>query len=395
MYADPGAKSRYLVRGGKLVRLPDSLAGFVRTPLFSARTKLRLLAEPFIKPASRDGDESVEQFVLRRLGREFLDYAINPLVGGVYAGDPAKLSVRHAFPKLHALEQRYHSLILGQVLGARERRRREETSKQSAPKFSFDKGLQVLTDELCHQLGNAVRFGTHVVRICRMSDGWQIFGGPSGKETLGEFGTVLFAGTARALARLQVDADLAPDLSPLAAIPSPPIASVVLAFRRADVAHPLDGFGVLVPEVENLNILGTIFSSTLFPKRTPAGHVMLTTYLGGTRQPDLALLNPERQVIMVLRDLEKLLGVRGQPVFEHHHCFPKSIPQYEVGYGRFKYLLDEAESKCPGLFFAGQYRDGISLGDCIVSGHNSADRIQAWLGAQFRQNDFNQWEAAA
>ena len=140
MYSDPAAANRYLVRDGKPVALPDSLLRFLGTPLFSTAAKLRLLAEPFIGPAAADAEESVAEFVLRRLGREFLDYAINPLVGGVYAGDPAMLSVKQAFPKLHALEQKYRSLIVGQFLGARERKRRAEVSKQNANKLSFRRG---------------------------------------------------------------------------------------------------------------------------------------------------------------------------------------------------------------------------------------------------------------
>src|SRR5204863_2732257 len=121
---------------------------FFGTELFSAGAKLRLFREPFIRRSPASCEESLGQFVVRRIGQEFLDYAINPFVAGVYAGDPARLSVKHAFPKLHALEQKYGSLILGQLLGARERKRRGETSKQNANKISFDDGLQVLTDAL-------------------------------------------------------------------------------------------------------------------------------------------------------------------------------------------------------------------------------------------------------
>src|SRR5205807_9460094 len=135
---------------------------FLRTKLFSARAKLGLLKEPFIRRCSASDEESLAELVLRRLGQEFLDYAINPFVAGVYAGDPARLSVKHAFPKLHALEQKYGSLIRGQVLGARERKKRGEASKQNAKKISFDQGLQVLTDTLHAQLAGAVQLQSRV-----------------------------------------------------------------------------------------------------------------------------------------------------------------------------------------------------------------------------------------
>jgi oxygen-dependent protoporphyrinogen oxidase len=379
IYSDPAAVRRYVVRRGKPTALPGSLPGFIRTRLFTTAAKFRLLAEPFIPPSPADREESVEQFVLRRLGRDFLDYAINPLVGGVYAGDPAKLSVKHAFPKLHALEQRYRSLILGQILGARERRRRKEVSKQSARKLSFDEGLQVLTDELRARLGPAARFGAPVNSVRQTSDGWEIQARIEGRDQTEEHGAVLFAGSAHQLAKVSILANDAPALAPLAQIYYPPVASVVLGFRREDVAHPLDGFGMLIPQVEGFNSLGTLFSSTLFPHRAPAGHVALTSYLGGARHPQIAMLAPDRLMELVLRDLRKLLGVSGRPTFVHHFVFPKAIPQYEVGYGRFKDLMRAFEDKCPGCFIAGHARDGISLGDSIVSGHDAAERVIARL----------------
>ena len=379
LYSDPAAGKRYLVRDGRLVLLPDSIPAFLGTRLFSPAAKLGLLLEPFIPPAPADREESVEQFVLRRLGREFLNYAINPLVGGVYAGDPAKLSVKHAFPKLHALEQKYRSLILGQFLGARERKRRAEVSKQNAGKVSFDEGLQVLTDEMRVQLGPAVRLKTPVRSLRQTSNGWQVLTETGGEKESEKYGAVLFAGTAHRLAQLDIIADDAPDLRSMSEVYYPPVASVVLGFRREQVRHPLDGFGVLIPQVEGFNILGTIFSSSLFPNRAPAGYVLLTCYLGGARNPELASLEPATQSEMVRLDLHKLLGVTGQPVFEHQFAFPKAIPQYEVGYGRFKNLMNDTELKCPGLFLAGHYRDGISLADSIVSGHDAATRIQQHL----------------
>jgi oxygen-dependent protoporphyrinogen oxidase len=397
MYSDPAAANRYLVRDGKLVPLPDSFLRFLRTPLFSTAAKLRLLAEPFIGPAAADCEESVAEFVLRRLGREFLDYAINPLVGGVYAGDPARLSVKQAFPKLNAVEQKYHSLIVGQFLGSRERKRRAEVSKQNANKLSFDEGLQVLTDELARQLGSAVRLGSPVTAIQQTKQGWVVAASIDGKQCWTGHSAVFFAGTAHRLAQLQILAENAPDLSSLSEIYYPPVASIVLGFRRQDVAHPLDGFGMLIPQVEGFDTLGAVFSSSLFQNRAPAGQVTLTSYLGGARNPDLALQEPAALVRLVVEDLRKLLGVRGRPTFEHQFVYRKAIPQYEVGYGQFKELMSRAETKCPGLFLGGHYRDGISLGDSLVSGHDTAARIGNYLassGADLQPSDL-QIKAAA
>lgn len=380
LYSDPGAENRYVVRGARPVKLPVSPPGFLGTELFSLRAKLRLMAEPFIRRAPADLEESLAQFVVRRIGQEFLDYAINPFVAGVYAGDPARLSVRHGFPKLHAIEQRYGSLIVGQFLGARERKRRGEVSKQEAKKISFDEGLQVLVDTLWDRLGNAVRVNCPVRGIQQASGRWTVVSQPQGRrEETKPHSAVLLAAPAYRLAQLRVAGQADLSLSPLAQIHYPPVASVVLGFRREDVAHPLDGFGMLIPQVEGFSILGSLFSSSLFPNRAPAGQVLITSYVGGVRAPKLALGSPEELFTLTLRDLRRILGVKGDPTFRHRVLYQQAIPQYEVGYGRFKDLMNQAEEKAPGLFFAGHYRDGISLGDSILSGHNIVERIATYI----------------
>jgi oxygen-dependent protoporphyrinogen oxidase len=154
---------------------------------------------------------------------------------------------------------------------------------------------------------------------------------------------------------------------------------VVLGFRREDVKHPCEGYGMLIPKVEGFKILGTIFSSSLFPNRAPAGHILLTSYIGGERQPELALLPPDKLVAMTCEDLRVLLGVNGKPTFQHTVLYPKAIPQYNIGYGRYREWMNEIENRATGLFFAGHYRDGVSLGDSIVSGCNITGRVADFL----------------
>jgi len=392
LYSAPEAEARYIVRYRRPIAMPGSPLGFFTTELFTAKAKLAVLREPFV-PARRDGrEESVAEFVKRRLNQEFLDHAIDALVAGVYAGDPYKLSVQQAFPRLAELESRYGSLIKGQIFGAGERKRRGEVARDRAPKFSFDEGLQVLPDTLAQQLGEAVKLNTSVKKLTRSSDGWRVSTSAGEAEHL----AVIFCGTAYKLAELKIEggtgnpssADGAHrvtsptgkiDLLPFAEIRYPPVASVVLGFRREDVAHSCQGFGMLVPKIESFNILGTIFSSSLFPNRAPAGQLTLTSYLGGERQPELALLPGNKLVELTCADLHVLLGVRGQPRFVHCVVYPRAIPQYNLGYGRYRELLTDIEDQAPGLFFAGHYRDGVSLGDSILSGCNLVERVDKVL----------------
>lgn len=379
LYSNPEMKNRYIVRGGRPVAMPLSAGQFVTTKLFSLGTKLGLLKEPFIKPCPPDVEENLAEFVVRRLGREFLDYAINPFVAGVYAGDPRCLSVKHAFPKLHALEQKYGSLLKGQFLGARERKKRGTVSKQTAKMMSFDEGLQVLTDALGNQLADCIRFNAPVRRIEQSPDGWTIHYHTNGGETTATFSTILLTAPAYRLAELEFESGSNTNLSLLAEIKYPPVSSVVLGFRRQDVKHPLDGFGVLIPEKEGFQILGTIFTSSLFPGRAPEGHVTLASYVGGTRAPELALKESGELVDLVIADLKRLLGVTGEPTFKSIKSYPKAIPQYEVGYDKYKNFMNAFEEKMPGILLGGHYRDGISLSDSILAGLNAADRIEERL----------------
>ena len=378
---DPKAEARYVVRYKRPIEMPGSPLGFFTTELFSAKAKLAVLCEPFRK-RRRDGkEESIAEFVIRRLHKEFLDHAIDALVAGVYAGDPYKLSVPQAFPKLGQLEAKYGSLIKGQILGARERKRRGEVAKDRAPKFSFDEGLQVLPDSLHAQLGDAIRLNTRVTKLKQLPDGWALHLQEREEEIRVEHSAVIYAGTAFKLAELEIDAAQPLKLQRLSEIRYPPVASVVLGFRREDVRHPVEGFGMLIPKVEGFKILGTIFSSSLFPNRAPAGHLTLTSYIGGERYPELASLPAGKLVELTCEDLRVLLGVRGRPVFQHTFLYPKAIPQYNVGYGAYRELMSDAEQKAPGLFLAGHYRDGVSLSDSIVSGCNVVERIEQFLSA--------------
>jgi protoporphyrinogen/coproporphyrinogen III oxidase len=379
LYSDPIANNRYVVRDRCLINMPESPFGFIATPLFSSAAKLRLLLEPFVRRVDQSREESVAQFVRRRLGPEFLDHAVDALVGGIYAGDPEKLSVPQAFPKLYALERDYGSLIKGQIFGARQRRRSGEVSKAHAKKFSFDEGLQVLPETLCAELKGNVQLRSPVTALTQSDKGWTVKWQSHGNEVQTEHSAVVYAGTAFGLAKMEIRAHRPVDISSFANIHYPPVASVVLGFRREDVAHSLDGFGMLIPRLEGFRILGSIFSSSLFPNRAPAGHVTLTSYIGGARSPELARMSPEELFNATLEDLRVLLRISGEPTFKHHVLYPQAIPQYNLGYERFRNLMAETETAAPGLFLAGHYRDGISVPDCIVSGEKIAGRIANYL----------------
>ncbi|MCO6480031.1 MAG: protoporphyrinogen oxidase [Phaeodactylibacter sp.] len=372
VYANEASNKRYIVRNGRLTPIPMSIISFLKTDLFSWRAKLRLMQEPFLKPTLGD-DIALADFVRHRLGREFLDYAINPFVAGVYAGDPAQLSTAAGFPKLYALEKNYGSLIRGAVMGARERKKRKEVAKDRARMFSFRDGMQAFTDTLKEQAGS-IHYNTSVSALRRKDSGFELEVERKGKKETLDFGQVICSVPTHALAPLL--SEIAPQATdPLADVYYPPVTVVYTAFKEEAIQRELDGFGFLIPEVEKREILGSIWSSTIFPNRAPEGFVAFTSFVGGTRQPANALLPEEELKAVVLRELKSLVGIQGEPVLTRIKRWEKAIPQYKVGYKKVQAIFDKLEKEHPGLHFAGNYRRGISVGDSVLSAHETVGRI--------------------
>ena len=376
--ASAEAARRYILRDGKLSALPTSPPAFFGTSLFSWRAKLALLREPFVRPAAADAEETVAAFVRRRLGAEFLDYAVEPFVAGIYAGDPEALSVPAAFPRLVALEHKHGSLIRGQIAGARERKRSAEKAKNAAVSFSFRDGMQTLTDALAG--GLQADYGVRAAALRRAADGTFLVECERGGERFElRARSVVLAVPAYEAARIV--ARLAPEAAQaLQAIAYPPVAIVASCYRRADVAHPLDGFGFLAPRRESPPILGCLFSSSMFAGRADASTVLLTTFVGGVRSAPLALKPEQELAADVAAALQGYLGAR-QPLWQVVTRWPQAIPQYTLGHLRRIAAVERAEAAAPGLRFCANWRGGVSVADCIKSAHDSAEVVRQWLGA--------------
>lgn len=369
--ADPAAKNRYIVRRGRALAAPVAPPALISSPLFSAGAKLRLISELWSKRRVRSTDVSLAEFVAAHFGQEFVDYALNPFVGGVYAGNPAKLSARHSFPKLWELEQSHGSIIRGQIAMAKERRARGEAR---AGIFSFRRGLQTITDTLARRISPAAIALNAKLDAIIPGDRWSVVWHDDTATHTQVYDLVVAALPAHSLAQLRIGTLGERPLAALQLIEHPPVSSLFLGFRRDQITHPLDGFGVLVPEIEKRAVLGVLFSSSLFPGRAPVGHVALTVMVGGSRQPELARLPTDKLIEAVRPDLSALLGVSGDPVFVRHNFWPKAIPQYNLGHEHFLAGMAAVEKGFPGLFIGGQARDGIAVPACIAAGEKLAAR---------------------
>jgi len=370
--APAAAKKRYLWKGGRLHALPGGPGGFLGTPLFSFGAKLRLLKEPWIARPADGREETIADFVRRRLGTEFLDYAVGPFVSGVYAGDPERLSVRWAVARIHALERDHGSLIRGALA-------KRKGPAPAGGMITFHDGLAALPRRLAQNIKEMigdVHTGVFCRRVTCSGDGYVV-------ETESEAGSGSFAAGRLVVA---VPADVAARLLDeltggasrlFAEIPYAAVAVVSLGWRREDVGHPLDGFGFLAPRKEGLNILGCLFTSTLFPGRAPEGHASLVAFVGGRTNPEITARDDDAILATVRAELGRALGLTGEPVFHHVRRWPRAIPQYELGHGRFVERAEEIERQNPGLRISGNFLRGISVPDCIRNATALAAEIAA------------------
>lgn len=367
-----GVRHRYLVRGGRAHALPLDPLGFFSSGFFSLRGRLRMLAEPFVRRGPHD--ESVAAFVRRRFGQELLDYVFDPLVGGIYAGNPENLGMSALLPRLKQLEQRYGSVVRGvaaKALAGMDPR----FDPRRRNLFSFEQGMASLPRKLAATLGARLWSGVRVEGLRAEADGgFHLSLRDHDSATSMRVDGVVVALPAYAAAR--VLAPLAPSAAEaLASIEHPPLAVVALGYRRAQIAHPLDGLGVLTPAVERRKVLGFLFSSTLFAHRAPDGHILLTAYVGGARQPELALLPRGDLIAMVRAEAASLLGASGEPVFDSLRYWRQSLPQPDLGHSLRIDALSELENEYPGLVVTGNYVSGVSTSACIDSAVASAGRI--------------------
>ncbi len=378
VYSSSKGDTRYILRGGELHPLPMKPLALLKSKLFSFGAKMRLLGEPFIG-RSKDGYyQSVAQFVERRLGREFLDYVINPFVSGVYAGCPEDLSVASAFPKLYELEEKYGGLIKGSILSLKERKSKAKKSKQSAQMFSFINGMQTLPKSLATKLGSSVNLLTDVISVRREGDLFEIDCNNAGSPKT--IKTKCLISTVPAYSSSKLFQTIAPESqNHFDAIYHPSVLVVLAGFKKSDIKRPVDGFGFLIPEKENKSFLGSIWSSVLFPGRAPKDSECFTLFIGGARNPKF--VNQETSVLIskALEEFKEIMGITAEPDFLSHRFWSKAIPQYNIGYIEHEHYFDELENKIPGLFISGNFRGGISVGDCLINSEIVANKIKKYL----------------
>jgi oxygen-dependent protoporphyrinogen oxidase len=362
---------------------PQRIWPMVTTPILSWPGKLRLAAECLIPRRRTQQDESLANFIRRRLGRETLERLVQPLAGGIYMGDPERLSIQATFPQFVQMERAHGSLIRAARGGhARGHAKGEPGGPQYSLFVAPRRGMAQFVETLAGRLaGCRICYRQRVDRVLpEESGGWlvDVVDGNTGerrKEACAGVILALPACHAGPLLTL-VDRDLA---ALVAQIPYAGCVVVNLAYERSAVSHPLDSFGFVVPHVERRSVLACTFSSVKYPGRAPAGKVLFRAFLGGACFPEVLEWSDERVLKSVQDELRQLLGVGDPPIFSRIVRWRRSMPQYHVGHLQHVERIEKLVTALPGLELAGNYFRGVGIPHCIRSGEQASERLVATL----------------
>ena len=378
--ANAAAERRYIWRRGTLHEVRANPLAFLASDLLSWSGKLHVLAEPFTDTRP-DGDETVFDFAARHMGEEAARVLVDAMVSGVFAGNARELSLQSAFPRMHEMDVAYGSLVRAMIDRLRDRKSGARTGGPAGPAghlTSFAGGMSDLIAALEGAVGrDRITVGTAISGIT--STGPWDFTLHSAGGTQRHAAAVVLAVPAWNAAGLV--RDFLPQVSAtMARIPGAPVAVVALGFRRGEVEHPLDGFGFLVPRGEGLTVLGSLWTSSIFPQRAPDGHVLLRTIVGGAHRPELAARDDAALYDLVRNDLRAALGVDTGPVLRRVYRYPRGIPQYVVGHQERLDRILSACSQNPGLYVAGNSYAGIAVNACVKAAAPLAEQVLAACG---------------
>jgi len=371
--ANQKKKKRLILKNGKWQPLPSGLYSAVTTPLFSLKDKFRILGEPFRKPGN-DPDETLSQLVKRRMGTSYLDYAVDPFISGIYAGDPDTLVTRYALPKLYSLEQKYGSFIRGAFKKARETKS-EEQKRATGEVFSVRGGLENLINSLVNELKEAsLKTCVNNISVEPNGTGYLVFFKNSKgdqEEILASNVVTTFGGTdlKNALPFIQEK-----DLISITDTKYAAVVQVAVGYKSWK-GRTLDAFGGLIPSREQRGVLGILFPSAIFSGRAPENGALLSVFLGGIKKPDIIIKSDMEIRDIVMKEIRETLFNNSEPdlfkIFRYKHA----IPQYEITSGERLDCIKKVQDKYPGLILAGNIRDGIGMADRVRQAKTVADLI--------------------
>ncbi|MBI1922085.1 MAG: protoporphyrinogen oxidase [Geobacter sp.] len=381
--SNDNARKRFIYSGGELHRLPENGPSFLKSKLISWPGKLRLAMEPFAPKPSKDTDETLAAFGRRRLGDEALRKLIAPMVSGIFAGDPETMSLKSCFPRIAELESEYGSLIMAMIKLAKKNKEEIAQGKAVASAAgpggvltSFNDGLQFLTDTLRNRMNSDAVITNSAVSAVTAGSSVRFKVTTASGEI--DADAIILATPAYSTA------DIVQALNPAMAAflrmtPYSSMTVVCFGYERDRIRNSLNGFGYLIPKEERRSTLGTLWDSSIFPNRAPAGKVLLRSMLGGACFPEAIRFSDEEVIKRVRDDLQQIMGIREAPSFVRIFRHEKAIPQYTVGHADRLSSLEEMTMSVPGLFLTGNSYRGIGLNDCVAAAVKTATNVISHL----------------
>ncbi len=382
-------KGTYIYSGGRLHRLPEGvmlmvptmITPLLKSSLISWPGKIRMGLEFFLPRKKDNVDESLAQFVTRRLGKECLEKIAEPLVAGIHTSNPDNMSILAIFPRFVEMERKHGSLIKG-MLAALKKMPPADPSKRKMTYFmSLKEGMQQLTDTCLAAIGRErIKTSSEITRVQKVGNGYRLV--LRGKEGQGElfheraelFDEVVLTTPAYVTSELVRDMDA--ELSTrLLAMEWSSTATISIAFRKEDIKVKLPGFGFIVPKVENRRINATSWSSIKWSFRAPDDYLLLRSFVGGGHHEELVFEDDAKLVSIVIDELRSIAGIDATPVFSKVYRWVKGMPKYTVGHLERLAVIDELKASHPGLHLIGCSYRGIGIGDCVKSGFDAAAEI--------------------
>lgn len=372
--ANPEAKKRLIWKGDKWHALPSGLVSAVTTPLFTLKDKFRVLGEPWRKPGTNPM-ENLSDFVRRRLGESFLNYAVDPFVSGVYAGNTDYLIPKYALAKLYNLEQTYGSFVKGQMKIGKERKKDPRFDRVTREVFSAEGGLQKLTDALTKAIGSDnIYLEARDTKISPIENGYEVRCTVKGDAIQFKAKKAITTIGGYALPELLPFVEK-PLLQPFQELKYAKVVQVILGFNRWD-GTDINAFGGLVPSIERKKILGVLFTSSFFTGRAPEGGALLSVFLGGTRKPEQIELHDEVLLDMLSEEIPAMMGLKTfAPNLIKVFRYPHAIPQYGADSKERFESIESIQQQYPGLVLAGGIRDGIGMADRIKQARTIAEQL--------------------
>ena len=363
--ADQTSKKRLIWKGNKWHAIPSGIVSAITTPLFTFRDKIRVLGEPFRKKGSNQ-DENLASLVKRRLGKSFLNYAIDPFISGIYAGNPEYLVTKYALPKLYNLEQTYGSFIKGAIKKSKENKTEDE-KKISKQIFSFKGGLKELVNALVKNIGKE-NIETNCTDLkFETKDSFFLFG----NETFTDVISTVNASNLRTVFPFISDDDLSNVLN----LKYAKVVEASIGFKKW-TGFDLNAFGGLVPMKEKKNILGVLYLSTLFTNRAPESGVLLTVFVGGTRREELTRLNEEELKEVIAKDVQEMMDLDTfDPDLFKLSYYNYAIAQYGKDSKKRIEAIHNIEKKYPGLIIGGSIIGGVGIADRVKQSFEISERI--------------------